>query len=128
MNKVIMIGNLVKDAELVNLQSSSVCNFRIAVQRDYANAEGKRDSDFFDIKVFGKRGENVAKYLKKGNRVGIVGNLQNRTYEDADGIKRTITEIIANEVEFLTPKKEEETTTVSKKRELEEIPNDGLPF
>ena len=135
MNKVILVGNLTRDPELSETPSGvSVCRFSIAVSRDYANAEGTRDVDFFNITVWRGRAENCGKYLKKGNKVAVVGSLQTRSYEDKDGIKRNVTDIVANEVEFLTPKGsqvEDDTPVVSAKRErpeLEAIDDNQLPF
>ena len=135
MNKVILIGNLTRDPELTETPTGvSVCRFAIAVSRDYANADGNRETDFFNITVWRGRAENCGKYLKKGNKVAIVGSLQTRSYEDKDGIKRNVTDIIANEVEFLTPKNamgDEEAPVVSSRRErpqLEAIDDNQLPF
>lgn len=136
MNKVILVGNLTRDPELTETPTGvSVCRFSVAVTRDYANAEGTREADFFNITVWRGRAENCGKYLKKGNKVAIVGSLQTRSYEDKDGIKRTVTDVIANEVEFLTPRNaqgdEEEKEVVSVKRErpqLEAIDDNQLPF
>ena len=139
MNKVILIGNLTRDPELTETPSGiAVCRFSIAVSRDYANAEGTRETDFFNITVWRGRAENCGKYLKKGNKVAVVGSLQTRSYEDKDGIKRKVTDIVASEVEFLTPKSAqggdfdgEEAPVVSAKRErpqLEAIDDNQLPF
>lgn len=136
MNKVILIGNLTRDPELTETPSGvAVCKFSIAVSREYANADGNRETDFFNITVWRGRAENCGKYLKKGNKVAIFGSLQNRSYEDKDGIKRNVTEVIANEVEFLTPKSseatDEENAVVSVRRErpqLEAIDDNRLPF
>ena len=133
MNKVIMVGNLTRDPELASTASgTSVCHFSIAVSRDYANADGTRETDFFNVTVWRERGENCHKYLKKGNKVAVVGSLQNRSYEDKDGVKRSVTEILANEVEFLTPKQASQDTEVSTVRrdrpELEQIQDNQLPF
>ena len=135
MNKVILVGNLTRDPELSETPSGvAVCRFSIAVSRDYANAEGTRDVDFFNITVWRGRAENCGKYLKKGNKVAVVGSLQTRSYEDKDGIKRNVTDIVANEVEFLTPKGsqgEDDAPVVSVKRErpeLEAIDDNQLPF
>lgn len=138
MNKVILIGNLTKDTELTETTSGvAVCKFDIAVSRPFANADGNRETDFFHITTWRGQAENCAKYLKKGNKVAIVGSLQNRSYEDKDGIKRNVTDIMAQEVEFLTPKNsqqednEEKATTVSTKKErpvLEAIDDNQLPF
>ncbi|MBQ8197430.1 MAG: single-stranded DNA-binding protein [Clostridia bacterium] len=135
MNKVILVGNLTRDPELSETPSGvAVCRFAIAVSRDYANSEGNRETDFFNITVWRGRAENCGKYLKKGNKVAIVGSIQTRSYEDKDGIKRNVTDIIANEVEFLTPKNaqgDEDVAPVVSRREppqLEAIDDNQLPF
>ncbi len=135
MNKVILVGNLTRDPELTETPSGvPVCRFAIAVSRDYANAEGNRETDFFNITVWRGRAENCGKYLKKGNKVAIVGSLQTRSYEDKDGIKRNVTDVVANEVEFLTPRNaqsDDDGETISVRRErpqLEAIDDNQLPF
>ena len=135
MNKVFLIGNLTRDPELTETPSGiAVCRFSIAVSRDYANSEGNRETDFFNITVWRGRAENCGKYLKKGNKVAIVGSLQTRSYEDKDGIKRNVTDIIASEVEFLnTNRSDEEGQDVKpvKKERLSLEPvesDDDLPF
>ncbi|MBR1983531.1 MAG: single-stranded DNA-binding protein [Clostridia bacterium] len=138
MNKVILVGNLTRDPELTETSTGiAVCRFAIAVSRDYANAEGTRETDFFNITVWRGRAENCGKYLKKGNKVAIVGSLQTRSYEDKDGIKRNVTDVVASEVEFLTPKNaqgfdaEDSEPAVSTRRErpqLEAIDDNQLPF
>jgi single-strand DNA-binding protein len=136
MNKVFLIGNLTRDPELSETPSGiAVCRFAIAVSRDYANSDGSRETDFFNITVWRGRAENCGKYLKKGSKVAVVGSLQTRSYEDKDGVKRNVTDIVANEVEFLSPKgavgEDEEAPVVSSKRErpqLEAIDDNQLPF
>ncbi len=136
MNKVILVGNLTRDPELSETPSGiAVCRFSIAVSRDYSNAEGNREADFFNITVWRGRAEVCGKYLKKGNKVAVVGRLQTRSYDDKDGVKRYVTDIVADEVEFLTPKGAqgdyEETEAVSTRRErpqLEAIDDNQLPF
>lgn len=138
MNKVILVGNLTRDPELTETSTGiAVCRFAIAVSRDYANSEGTRETDFFNITVWRGRAENCGKYLKKGNKVAIVGSLQTRSYEDKDGIKRNVTDVVASEVEFLTPKNaqgfdsEDSEPAVSTRRErpqLEAIDDNQLPF
>jgi len=103
MNRVMMIGNLASDPELRKTPSDvSVCTFRIAVQRRFSNQQGVREADFFPVVVWRQQAENCAKYLAKGRKVGVVGTLQSRSYDAQDGTKRYITEIVADEVEFLT--------------------------
>lgn len=106
------------------------CRFSIAVSRDYTNADGNRETDFFNITVWRNRAEVCAKYLKKGSKVGIVGSLQNNIVEDGKGNRKTYTEINASEVEFLTPKAKEEPEekTEPYRPRLEEIDDNQLPF
>ena len=134
MNKVYLIGNLTRDPELATTTSGvSVCRFSIAVSRRYANAEGEREADFFNIVVWRAQGENCHKYLKKGSKCAIVGTLQNRSYDANDGTKRNVTEIIADEVEFLSTKNSTDGASSEKEEkkevsELEPIDDDSLPF
>ena len=133
MNKVWLIGNLTKDPELTETPNGvAVCKFSIAVSRDYSSSDGTRETDFFNITVWRGRAESCGRYLKKGSKVSVVGSLQNRSYEGQDGIKRTLTDVIANEVEFLTPKNamgEDEATPVRRERPvLEAIDDNQLPF
>jgi single-strand DNA-binding protein len=129
MNKIIITGNISRDIEKRETNNGkAVANFSIAVSRPFGD-----ETDFFNVVVWGNQAENCAKYLKKGSKVGIVGTLQNRSYEANDGTKRTITEIVAESVEFLSPKQAEETQeqVVSATRErpqLEEIVDGNLPF
>ena len=134
MNKVYLIGNLTRDPELAETQSGvAVCRFSIAVNRPYANADGVKEADFFNITTWRGQAENCGKFLKKGSKVAVVASLQNRSYEDKDGVKRTITDIIASEVEFLSTARGEDveqSTPINKgKITLEEVDNDNdLPF
>lgn len=134
MNKVIFIGNLTRDVELGTTPNGvSVAKFSIAVNRRFSNADGERVTDFFNIVVWRGQAENCAKYLKKGSKVGIVGELQTRSYEDKDGVKRYVTEVQADEVEFLSAKQEQESDAevVTAKRErpqIEAIDDNQLPF
>lgn len=129
MNKLVIIGNLTRDPELAETASGiSFAKFTVAVTRNYTNSDGERETDFFDITVWRERAELCAKYLRKGNKVGIVGSVQFRTYEDDNGNKRKITEVKVDEVEFLTPKQSEESKPSKKERaQLEEV-DDDLPF
>ena len=133
MNKVWLIGNLTKDPEVSETPNGlAVCKFSIAVSRDYSNSEGTRETDFFNITVWRGRAESCGKYLRKGSKVSVVGSLQTRSYEDKDGIKRSVTDVVASEVEFLTPKNaqaEDEIAPVRRERPVLEALNDNeLPF
>ena len=103
MNKVFMIGNLTRDPELSETSNGiTFCKFNIAVNRNYSNEDGNRECDYFPVVVWRNLADNCGKFLSKGKKVAVGGILQNRTYDDRDGNKRTVTEIVANEVEFLS--------------------------
>lgn len=135
MNKVILIGNLTKDPELKETQSGiSVCKFSISVNRKYQNADGEKETDFFNITAWRGTAETIARYCKKGNKVLVEGSIQLRKYEDDEGNSRTAIDITASEVEFLMPKShqddEEPPARKSKgKPELQLVDDDeDLPF
>lgn len=105
MNKVFLIGNLTRDPEVTTTASGvNVCRFAIAVNRNYASADGERQTDFFNITAWRDLGDRVAQYQRKGNKVAVTGSIQIRNYEDNQGAKRTAVDIIAQDVEFLTPR------------------------
>ena len=131
MNKCILIGNVTKDPELTTTSNGvSVCRFAIAVSRRYSNADGERETDFLNIVVWRSLGENCHKFLKKGSKVGVVGNIQSRSYDATDGTKRYVTEIVAEEVEFLSTRTQDEQPKGSSEEvaKLQPIDDDGLPF
>lgn len=132
MNKCILVGNLAKDPELTTTSNGvAVCRFSIAVSRRYANSDGERETDFLNIVVWRNLGENCHKFLKKGSKVGIVGNIQSRSYDATDGTKRYVTEIVAEEVEFLSTKSQDGDAPKTSNEEvakLQPIDDDGLPF
>ncbi len=129
MNQVYLIGNLTRDAELNETPSGvAVCRFSIAVNRDYKTESGERIADFFNITTWRGLAETCGKFLKKGSKVAIIGSLQNRTYEDKDGVKRTVTDIVADEVEFLSSNQAEEKPTEKPNPTLIEVDDEECPF
>ena len=103
MNVAVLIGRLTRDPELKYVPSTGkpVSNFTIAVDRPYTSKSGERMTDFFNIVVWGKQAENCANYIAKGRLVGIKGTIENRSYENQNGEKKYVTEIIAENVQFL---------------------------
>ena len=141
MNKITLIGNLTRDPELSQLPSGvSVCKFGIAVNRNFTNANGERETDFFNITAWRGLGENCAKYLAKGRKVCVVGNVHIRNYEDKDGNKRTAVDVVAEDIEFLSarsddadagaPRVQQAAAPRAKKQvsELTPVENEDLPF
>jgi single-strand DNA-binding protein len=107
MNRWIGIGNLATDPEIRTAQSGTqICTFRIAVNRRFANAQGVREVDFIPVVCFKQTAELCSKYLQKGRKVAVEGSIQTRSYEAQDGSKRYVTEIIADNVEFLSSRGE----------------------
>lgn len=102
MNKAILIGNLCSDPELrTGASGVPVCKFTLAVNRMFANKEGVREADFLTIIAFKQKAELCARFLTKGKKCAVTGMIQTRTY-DKDGVKHYVTEILADEVEFLS--------------------------
>lgn len=105
MNKVFLIGRLTRDPELrYTGNNTAVASFSIAVNRNFTNQQGEREADFINIVVWRKQAENVKNYLSQGSQVAIDGRLQTRSYEDNNGQKRYVTEVVADNVEFLGSK------------------------
>lgn len=114
MNKVFLIGNLTRDPELSTTNSGiSLCRISIAVSRRFANADGSRETDFFNVVAWRAIAENCAKYLKKGSKIAVMGSIQNRSYEGNDGNKHYTTDITAEEIEFLSTKGESSSNSDS---------------
>lgn len=111
MNKVFLIGNLVRDPEMRSTQSGvSVCNFTIAVNRRFRNAQtGQQETDFLNVIAWRQLAELCGKYLAKGRKVAVMGSIQTRQYAVKDGSKRTAWDIVADEVEFLSQNKQGST-------------------
>ena len=105
MNKVILVGNVTKDLKLKTTTNGiATCTFSIAVNRKFKNAQGVQEADYINIVTWRQTAELCAEYLAKGRKVGIVGSIQTRSYTAKDGGKRYVTEVVADDVEFLTPR------------------------
>ncbi|MBQ3494614.1 MAG: single-stranded DNA-binding protein [Clostridia bacterium] len=135
MNKVFLIGNLTRDPELASTNSGvSVCRFSLAVQRRFSGANGERETDFLNVIVWRAQGENCHKYLKKGSKCAVEGQIQTRSYDAQDGTKRYVTEIVADNVEFLSNRNsgegegQEKFDNKKEVAELEPVDDDTLPF
>lgn len=106
MNKVVLIGRMCKDPELkfIHGSGSAVCNFTLAVNRRFKK-DGQQEADFIPVVVFGKPAEATANYMTKGSMISIAGRIQVRNYDNKEGKKVYVTEVVADEVEFLESKK-----------------------
>lgn len=111
LNRIVLIGRLTKDPELRHTQSGkAVCAFTLAVDRPFVSQDGSREADFINIVVWNKLGENCAQYLGKGKLAAVDGRLQIRSYDGQDGQRRYVTEVIADNVRFLSPKSEQQNS------------------
>lgn len=143
MNKVILMGRLTKDPELKYTpgNNTAVCQFSIAVDRKF-KSEGQPTADFINIVAWRKTAEFVSKYFTKGSKIAVVGQIQTRSWDDTEGKKHYVTEVIADEVEFCESKKESPSRAVGEApiiareeagfydglEEFAEISEDELPF
>ena len=129
MNKVILIGRLTKDPELTTTGSGiNVCRFALAVERKFTNADGEKEVDFLNIVAWRGLADNCNKYLRKGNKCCVVGSIQTRSYDATDGTKKYLTEIIAEEIEFLSPKTENENKPQTESQKRQEVMKDFTPI
>lgn len=104
-NNVTFIGRLTKDIELKSAGEYTVCNFTLARNR-YTKDKEHPVADFVDCVAWNKTAEMISKFFHKGSRMGVMGDLQTRTYEDTNGVKRKVTEILVTNVEFIDTKAE----------------------
>jgi len=125
MNRIILLGRLVKDPEVrVTPSDKTVCTFTLAVDRPFKNKDGEKEADFINVVVWGKPAELCGNSLSKGHRLLAEGRLQIRSYEK-DGTKRWVSEVIADRVEFIEKKTAD--TPMSEFGKLPP-PDDDIPF
>ena len=112
MNKVILMGRLTRDPETRYTQTNNtlVSSFSLAVNRRFVRQGEERQADFINIVAWSKLGEFCSKYFKKGQQVGIIGRLQTRTWDDDQGVKHYVTEVIAEEAYFADSKRDSDST------------------
>lgn len=112
MNNVVLIGRLTRDPELRYIAGSGtpVANFALAVDREFSGKDGKKETDFIDIQVWGKSAENCANYLGKGSMCAVQGSIRIDNYQDQEGNNRKATKVNANRVKFLDSKNKSDNT------------------
>lgn len=139
MNKAILIGRLTADPELQTTNSGvDVCRFSLAINRPFKNQNGESQTDFLNIVVWRAAAQNCHRFLRKGSQCAVIGTIQTRSYEDNNGVKRYVTEIVADNVEFLgkssSPSNDEYEPVQQQPKsrpaidKLEPIEEDDLPF
>ena len=125
LNNVVLAGRLTRDVESRQTGSGvTVATFSLAVDRPFTNQDGERETDFISVVVWRKQAENCAKYIGKGSLVAVTGRLQIRSYEDKEGVKRKVSEVVADNVRFLDSKKSDPVEQMADR----EIGNDETPF
>lgn len=104
-NRVILVGRLTKDPEYRQTPNGvSVATFTLAVNRPFTNSQGEREADFINVVVFRRQAENVNNYLSKGSLAGVDGRIQSRNYENNEGRRVFVTEVVADNVQFMDSK------------------------
>ena len=128
MNKVILMGRLTKEPEVryTQVTNTMVTSFTLAVNRRFVKQGEERQADFINIVAWNKTAEFVSKYFSKGQQVGVIGRIQTRNYDDEQGVKHYITEVIAEEVYFAGEKKEKAQNDSTDDFEITN--SDDLPF
>lgn len=121
LNNISIMGRMVKDPELRKTTSGkSICSFIIANERSKSSVSGEKEVDYLEVVAWNQSAEFVEKFFKKGSPILVTGRVQTRTYEDSDGAKRKVWNIVANSVEYVP---------LAKRSEGEDLPNDNeLPF
>ncbi len=131
LNKVILMGRLCADPELRHTQSNTpVASFRLAVD-GYIDKNGNKQTDFINCVAWGKQAEFVSKWFTKGKMAILCGHIQTRTYQDKNGNKQYVTEVVASEIKFGETKKAQEAngSTASQTDDWQELDDDGdVPF
>ena len=134
MNNVVLVGRLTRDVELRYISGSgmSESNFAIAVDREFTGKDGKKETDFIDIQVWGKSAENCANYIGKGSLVAIQGSIRIDSYQDQEGNNRKMTRVNANRVQFLDSKKDKQSNNVMPDGQFQDFQQvddtDDIPF
>ncbi|HAR6324382.1 TPA: single-stranded DNA-binding protein [Staphylococcus pseudintermedius] len=125
-NRVVLVGRLTKDPEFRTTQSGvEVATFTLAVNRNYKNKNGEQQADFINCIVFRKQAENVNNYLSKGNLAGVDGRLQSRSYENQEGRRIFVTEVICDSVQFLESKNNNQSNN---QQQRGQAPTQDNPF
>ena len=110
-NRVVLVGRLTRDPDLrYTPNGNAVVSFTLAVNRTFKNSQGEQEADFINCQAWRTTAENVAQYLRKGSLAGIEGRIQTRSYENDEGRRVYVTEVVADSVQFLEPKKQDQET------------------
>lgn len=126
-NKVVLVGRLTKNPEYRTTPNGiSISTFTLAVNRTFTNSNGEREADFINVVTFKKQADNVNNYLSKGSLVGVEGRIQTRNYENNEGQRIYVTEVVAERVHFLDSKGNSQQKNSSQQQR--QVPAGNVPF
>lgn len=133
MNSISLVGNLTANPELRQTQSGvPVCTFRLAVQRRYAEKDGTRKADFIACVAWRNTAEFIARHFIKGNRIGVTGSVQTREYDDKNGNRQHVTEVVVDSAEFVAPRTDSQSAPQAvpepQPGQFQEVEDEQLPF
>lgn len=128
-NNVVLVGRMTRDAELRMTQSNTaVASFTLAVNRSFKNQNGEREADFINCVIWRQAAENLANWCKKGALVGITGNIQTRNYENQQGQRVYVTEVLANNFQLLESRSQQQSSNNNLANNPMDISDEDLPF
>ncbi|GAB0235609.1 single-stranded DNA-binding protein [Staphylococcus pseudintermedius] len=128
-NRVVLVGRLTKDPDFRTTPSGvEVATFTLAVNRNFKSKDGEQQADFINCVVFKKQAENVKNYLSKGSLAGVDGRLQSRSYENQEGRRVYVTEVICDSVQFLESKSNGQSNSQAKQQQRQDNPFDNSDF
>lgn len=128
-NNVVLVGRMTRDAELRMTQSNTaVASFTLAVNRPFKNQNGEREADFINVVIWRQAAENLANWCKKGSLVGITGNIQTRNYENQQGQRVYVTEVLANNFQLLESRSQQQSSNNNLANNPMDISDEDLPF
>ncbi|KAA9317822.1 single-stranded DNA-binding protein [Streptococcus anginosus] len=127
-NNVVLVGRLTRDAELrYTPQNQAVATFNLAVNRNFKNQSGEREADFINVVIWRQQAENLANWTKKGSPIGITGRIQTRSYENQQGQRVYVTEVVADSFQILE-KRDNSANQSSMDSQMPPFSDDDLPF
>ncbi|PRT73593.1 single-stranded DNA-binding protein [Streptococcus anginosus] len=128
-NNVVLVGRMTRDAELRMTQSNTaVASFTLAVNRPFKNQNGEREADFINCVIWRQQAENLANWCKKGALVGITGNIQTRNYENQQGQRVYVTEVVADNFQLLESRSQQQSSNNNLANNPMDISDEDLPF
>ncbi|MBP1971615.1 single-strand DNA-binding protein [Virgibacillus natechei] len=128
-NSVNIVGRITKDIQLrYSEKGTAVANFTVACNRPFKNSQGEREADFINVVQFQKGAELTAQYMSKGSQVGVSGRIQTRNYENKEGQRVFITEVVADQVAFLESKNKQENSQNQEKPNNDPFEKNGEPI